>query len=237
MTTVRWIKRCKARRDSSARRWFSRRVAGVERCRFRLLRRVRMLFGGEKVGITPFKASRFAGSLPVELRLLGQPPYSATLTVEAGQVAQLDAVLSKLDESPEPEPVMPPPPPKPIVYRTEVMPRPKWRLALGGSLVGVGPDLALELPALRVDGTRIGAPCPDGTKTCNLVFDTREDWRRACLVRGSVGGERNRDDGAARTEAASAGVDAARAVFAGSCDALFVLSRSGFPADETLLPV
>ncbi len=133
-----------------------------------------VFLAGEKVGITPFKASRFAGSLPVELRLLGQPPYSATLTVEAGQVAQLDAVLSKLDESPEPEPVMPPPPPKPIVYRTEVMPRPKWRLALGGSLVGVGlVGIGFGASALRVDGTPAsGAPCPDGTKTCNLVFDT-----------------------------------------------------------------
>ncbi len=133
-----------------------------------------VFLAGEKVGSTPYKASRYVGELPVELRLLGQPPYTATLKVEAGQVAQLDAVLSKPDDSPEPEPKLPPPPPKPIVYRTEVMPRPTWRLALGGSLVGLGLlGIGFGGSALVVDGSpATGAPCPDGTTTCRLVFDT-----------------------------------------------------------------
>lgn len=133
-----------------------------------------VFLAGEKVGTTPYKASRFVGELPVELRMLGQPPYAAKLKVEAGQVAQLDAVLTSAMDVPEPEPTLPPPPPKQIRYRTEVLPRPTWRLALGGSLVGIGLlGIGFGASALSVDGEpAVGAPCSDGTTTCKLLFDT-----------------------------------------------------------------
>lgn len=134
-----------------------------------------VFLGGEKVGVTPYKASRFVGSVPLELRLLGQPPFSSTLTIEAGQVAQVEAVLSKPgDDAPEPDPKLPPPVVKAPVYRTEVMPRPKWRLALGGSLIGLGVlSLGFGISALQANGKSVLNPiCPDGKTVCQQIYDT-----------------------------------------------------------------
>jgi len=136
-----------------------------------------VFLAGEKVGATPYKASRYVGSLPIELRLLGQPPFTTTVNVEAGQVATVDAVLrSPSDDMPEPEPTKPPPPPpRAPVYRTEVMPRPKWRLALGGVLLGGGAITAgFGISALSRNGAAApDGPCSDGsTMICKKTFQT-----------------------------------------------------------------
>lgn len=128
-----------------------------------------VVIAGEKVGVTPYKGSRFVGEHPLEVRLLGQPTYTGTLSVKAGQVAQVEAQLGRSDEVAEPEPIAPPPTPPPTpVYRTERGPRPKWRLALGGSLIGAGAVLVgFGLSALSVDGK---STCPG--QNCQLIYET-----------------------------------------------------------------
>jgi len=127
-----------------------------------------VLIGGEKVGVTPYKGSRFVGDVEVELRLLGQPPFQKTLSVQPGQTAQVEATLAKPDDAAEPAPFVPPPPKAPV-YRTEVGPRPKWRLLLGGSLIGAGLVVAgFGVSALSVDGK---STCPGGT--CQTIYATQ----------------------------------------------------------------
>ena len=149
-----------------------------------------VFLAGEKVGVTPYKASRFVGSVPVEVRLLGRPPYTGQLNVEAGQVATVAAQLTTpSDDVPEPSPTLPPPPPKAIVYRTEVAPRPKWRLALGGSLIGAGAVVAgFGVSALSVDGNP--APCLNGVTVCRRIYDTKSVGRGLVVlgVAAVVGG-------------------------------------------------
>ena len=106
---------------------------------------------GERVGVTPYRGSRFVGSYPLVLRKEGYSPYQTSLAVAAGQTASVNAVLlAAAAGEPEPAPAelektpSPPlPPPR----------RPLWRLVTGVLLIGGGATVAgFGIGALAING-------------------------------------------------------------------------------------
>jgi hypothetical protein len=109
-----------------------------------------VVLDGEKIGVTPLRASRFAGEYRLVLKKAGHRPYEVPLRVASGGTAQISAVLA-----PEPEVVAPPAAasPKPPVFRLVQPARPPWRIALGALVGGGGAvTVGFGISALSVDG-------------------------------------------------------------------------------------
>lgn len=81
---------------------------------------------GVELGVTPYKRTVFAGKHELTLRRTGHRSKNQTLSVNEGQQTNLSI---KLDVGQDPVQVK---------YVAENAPRPKWRIALGGALIGVG---------------------------------------------------------------------------------------------------
>lgn len=106
---------------------------------------------GERVGVTPYRASRFVGSYPLVLRKEGYSPYQTALAVAAGQTASVNAVLlAAAAAEPEPAPAE--------LEKTSsaglAQPRrPLWRLLTGVLLIGGGATVAgFGIGALAING-------------------------------------------------------------------------------------
>ena len=113
-----------------------------------------VFIAGQKVGTTPYRGSRFVGDYPVELRRPGQPAYQAMLSVRAGQKALVKAPLEPSEPEPPPETGRPTVAPA-TAERFDLVrrPRPVWRLATGGALLGAGMLVGgFGVSALSVDG-------------------------------------------------------------------------------------
>jgi hypothetical protein len=112
---------------------------------------------GRLVGKTPYKAAAFSGPRRIELKLDGYKSHDQELALGDGATAQLDLPLSLLAE-PAPAQLEPPsaplPPPR----------RPRWRLATGGVLIGIGLTLSgFGGAALSLDGSQTVSQCGDPT--------------------------------------------------------------------------
>lgn len=88
-----------------------------------------ILLDGTEVGSTPYHRAAFAGHHQVLVRLGGFRSRQAAFDVESQKAARLQFDL-------EPGRDMPKPVPQPSLPARQ--PRPAWRLALGGGLLGIG---------------------------------------------------------------------------------------------------
>lgn len=118
--------------------------------------------GDKRLGVTPIRRSYFTGPLSLSFKRDGYQQKNADLTIEEGKTASLKLALEpRLDE------VAPPT----FVTRTELMPRPSWRLAVGGAAMGLGVVIAgLGGSALLVNGNCV----PDSFvgDSCRNVYMT-----------------------------------------------------------------
>lgn len=117
-----------------------------------------VLAGARSLGATPTRRPYFTGPAEVTLKYPGYKPQQATVTIEEGQTASL-----KLELAREPVPAFVAPPK--VVTRTEILPRPRWRLgvgvaasALGVALVGLGGS-ALSVNGSCVPDSFVGGQC------------------------------------------------------------------------------
>ena len=114
--------------------------------------------GKRSLGVTPLRRPYWVGPLTMTLRHPGYREYSAELAVKPSQTASLKLTL-------EPAAAADIVVPRRTVTRTEVLPRPRWRLAVGGAALGVGAGLVgLGISALSVSGqcvpdSFIGSQC------------------------------------------------------------------------------
>jgi hypothetical protein len=116
-----------------------------------------VFIAGQKVGTTPYRASRFVGDYPVELRRPGLPAYQTTLSVRAGQKAAIAVKAPAEPSEPEPPPEARRPAAGTTPERYELVrrPRPIWRLATGGALLGAG----LLVGGFGVSGLSVDGQC------------------------------------------------------------------------------
>ena len=122
--------------------------------------------GGRLLGTTPLSHSVWAGSLEVELTLKGHEPQrlQAELSPDKPTALQATLVPQVVEPTPKPPLLVPAPPPKPE--------RPRWRLALGGSALGLGVVLAgLGGSALAVADSCLPGT-PSEAEVCRQRFDT-----------------------------------------------------------------
>jgi hypothetical protein len=102
--------------------------------------------GGRALGTTPTRRPYFTGPVEVTLKYPGYKTKRATADVQEGQTAN---VKLELDKEVLPALVAPPP----VVSRTVVLPRPRWRLGVGAAAQALGVALGgLGGSALSVDG-------------------------------------------------------------------------------------
>jgi hypothetical protein len=136
-----------------------------------------VLLVNRRLGQTPYVRAAFAGSYEVTLTLPGYPPTRQHIQVEENKKATVRANLvpeAKAATPPPPPPpppvaeVKPPPPsPSPLGQPPERGRRPRWRIATGASLLGVGALLGgYGISGLAIDGQC--APSPDG---CSKRYD------------------------------------------------------------------
>lgn len=126
-----------------------------------------LVLDGRVVGKTPYRRAAWAGPHSILLRRPGYEETAATVNVVPGQTESLRLVL--------PQRPLPPPPPPPLVpaqvaLPTErsplLLPRPGWRLAIGGAAIATGVlSVGFGISALAVNGTcidpQVPAECPE----------------------------------------------------------------------------
>lgn len=130
--------------------------------------------GGRKLGATPIRIPRFAGPIDVELTRSGYVPKQQHSEVQAGQTAEVSAELAQ-------EVVAP------LVLRLppERRPRPKWRIALGISSLGIGLGLiGFGAAALSISGSCVEEPVPP-IENCTHLYQTKTVGA-ALIATGSV---------------------------------------------------
>lgn len=114
---------------------------------------------GVAAGQTPFSQQRWSGALTLTVRKPGYEPERRSIELGEGE-----SVPVRLELSPQPVPV-PQAAPRPAAPAR----RPRWRLALGGVLVGTGAVLGgFGISALYVDGKCYSA---DGIKPCTSPLE------------------------------------------------------------------
>lgn len=112
---------------------------------------------GRLIGPTPYHGVRFAGNYAAMLRHPGYQELTQPVLVEEGKPNKLSVKLEPL--------VAAPPVASAVraqrVRMVELLPRPRWRLALGGALIGGGVLTAgFGAAALAVDGTCLEPAVP-----------------------------------------------------------------------------
>jgi len=117
--------------------------------------------GDRKHGTTPLTIPRFAGPVDFELRRPGYQPFKGHQEVTNGQASELS--VSLVAEETAPLIIKLPP---------ERNPRPKWRIAVGISSLGIGLGLiGLGGSALAVSGQCIEPAAPP-LLVCSRLYDT-----------------------------------------------------------------
>lgn len=104
---------------------------------------------GVELGVTPYKRTIFAGKHELTIRRTGHRSKNQSLTVNEGQKNTLNIKLEVGQD------------PVQVKYVAEHGPRPKWRIALGAALIGVGVlGLAYGITGLALNGTCVDAVAP-----------------------------------------------------------------------------
>ena len=83
-----------------------------------------VLVDGVELGVTPYKRSTFVGKHEITVRHTGYKSTNQEITVSENRKSSVGFQLQLGQD--------------PVKYIKEYQPRPKWRLGLGGALVGVG---------------------------------------------------------------------------------------------------
>lgn len=113
----------------------------------------------------PLTASLWPGSYDLTVEYRGYQQERRTVVVTAGAQHELTVSLSKNTEEL-------PPALRPSLLRRETAPRPKWRLATGGGILGAGVGLvAFGVVGVARDGSCTAPAAVDGGG-CPLVYDT-----------------------------------------------------------------
>jgi len=118
--------------------------------------------GPRSLGVTPLSRAQFVGPLDVTVRLPGYRSHPASVAIASGQTATV-----KLTLVPGSDVVLPPP----TVTKTVILPRPRWRLGVGGAALGVG----IGIVALGISAFAVNNQCvPDSYKgpDCQNVYMT-----------------------------------------------------------------
>lgn len=122
--------------------------------------------GGRLLGTTPLSHFVWAGSVEVELALPGHDPQRLPTVVAADKPTSLQVTLQPQVLEPVPQPLLV----APVLPREAG--RPRWRLALGGTALGLGAVLigfggsALAVADSCLPGT------PPEAEACRQLFDT-----------------------------------------------------------------
>ncbi len=116
---------------------------------------------GRKIGPTPIRIPRFSGPVDLELSRPGYKPAQKQAEIQAGQTTELAVELTEELVAPL---VLKLPP--------ERRPRPKWRIAMGISSLGIGLGLVgLGASALAISGTCVEAAAPP-VENCARLYQT-----------------------------------------------------------------
>jgi len=104
----------------------------------------------QKVGLTPYRASRFVGDYALKIQKAGRQSYQAPLFVAAGRTATVHALLPEGTAEVEPAPAAL----VPVAATPPTSPRrPLWRLGTGAALLGGGALLlGFGASAISVNG-------------------------------------------------------------------------------------
>jgi hypothetical protein len=114
---------------------------------------------GVELGVTPYKRTVFAGKHELTVRRTGHRSKNQSLNVSEGQKSALSIKLEVGQD------------PVQVKYVAENGPRPKWRIALGAALIGVGVvGLVYGIGGLAINGQCADSPAPGAA--CNRVFDS-----------------------------------------------------------------
>lgn len=131
--------------------------------------------GTQLWGTAPLSHVVWAGELELELSLSGYATQRLPVTAVEGQPTKLAVTLQPELHEPPPATLLVPPPPPPVVPVVPVRPvvtRPRWRLALGGAVLGVG----VVLGGFGSSALSVADTCAPGTpaaaSVCRLLFDT-----------------------------------------------------------------
>lgn len=128
-----------------------------------------VLIDGQPAGTTPFRAAEFLASYRVTVRHPGYKDSSLVVQVGADQPAESEVTLVPI-EPPKPKVVLAPPRLLPV--EPERSARPRWRLAVGGSLIALGlVPIGIGAGALAVNGQCIGEVVPPAER-CDRLYDT-----------------------------------------------------------------
>lgn len=114
---------------------------------------------GVELGVTPYKRTVFAGKHELTVRRTGHRSKNQSLNVSEGQKSVLSIKLEVGQD------------PVQVKYVAEHGPRPKWRIALGAALIGVGVvGLVYGVGGLAINGQCAGTPAAGGA--CERVFNS-----------------------------------------------------------------
>lgn len=129
---------------------------------------------GRLLGVTPYQRAAYAGTHKLLIEREGFEPVSITVNLSPGETAVSEPVLKEFPE-PAPAPLLLPPAPlpqPPARPALERLPRPRWRLGLGGALVAVGGGLLLlGISAAASAGGCVEPPLV-AEGACRRVFQT-----------------------------------------------------------------
>jgi hypothetical protein len=133
-----------------------------------------VLSAGRPIGVTPYRRVAWAELHQLELRHPGYQSTRLELAVSPGQTASASAVLLPAVAAPEKSLAPATPgvilPPRPLVERP---PRPRWQLAVGGSMLALGAGLVgLGISAWSVDGS-CSADTPATALGCRSTYVTQ----------------------------------------------------------------
>lgn len=126
--------------------------------------------GGRLLGKTPLVRAVWAGELEVEVSLSGYKTQVATAVAQEGKPTPLAVTLEK--ELQAQAPVVPQVTPPARERPARAATRPRWRLALGGAVLGLGVVLSgFGGSALAVNDTCLPGT-PDTAEACRQIFST-----------------------------------------------------------------
>lgn len=129
-----------------------------------------VVLDGRVLGRTPFTSAAWIGAHALLVRRAGSEPEQRQLVVSEGQTTSVRVVLTALPQSTAP----PPPPPVKLrrVVRTQILPRPRWRLVVGSLALGGGAVLlGIGGRGLALSGSCTTAPSAADAE-CNQLYDT-----------------------------------------------------------------
>ena len=131
---------------------------------------------GQVLGKTPLSLQVWQGTHEVAISLSGYNVEKRRIDATESKRAPLSITLQRDTPEPDPQPlVQPPPPPPPTVAaapKDERLPRPRWRVATGIALLGVGLTAAgFGLSGVVLEDQCVKPPLVEGG-TCRVVYNS-----------------------------------------------------------------